>query len=354
MTYVRLLPAVSDEFRFREQSILLIRLGKFGDVIFTLPAVHLVRTAFPRARITFLTYKEYAPLLEGFPGIDAVLTIDKARFRGPTFFTETLSFLWRLNRSRFTLVMDFQGFGETGLLTYLSGAPVRWGRIWRETRRWPFTKAVWDSSQLHQVDKNLDLLKRAGGLVPESICNKFVLPNDALAEALRFFAEHNLDPGRRTLFIQPLTSRADKNWSLEHYIGVARFWRDRGLQVLFGGGPNEKAALEPVRQAGFAVAAGTSPLVSAGLMKLSTLVLGGDTGLLHLAVAMDKRVIMLMRLVKPSTCIPYNHPDWVILPPKGSSISDITPNQVNEACAQALANLEKEVRPENLQQAILR
>ena len=59
------------------QRILLVRLGGFGDVIFTLPAIHLLRTAFPNARITFLVYKEFASLLEGFTGVDAVLTLDR-------------------------------------------------------------------------------------------------------------------------------------------------------------------------------------------------------------------------------------------------------------------------------------
>ena len=60
------------------QNILLIRLGGFGDVLFTLPAVHLVRTSFPEARLSFLVAKEWAPLLGGFPGIESVLELDRA------------------------------------------------------------------------------------------------------------------------------------------------------------------------------------------------------------------------------------------------------------------------------------
>src|SRR5437764_14445064 len=61
--------------------ILLIRLGGFGDVIFTIPAVDLVRTTFPDAKITFLVYKEFASLLQGFAGVDEVLSLNRARYR---------------------------------------------------------------------------------------------------------------------------------------------------------------------------------------------------------------------------------------------------------------------------------
>src|SRR6266478_5662729 len=134
----------------QNQQILLIRLGSLGDVIFTLPAVHLVRTTFPSARITFLIYKEYAPLLEGFAGVDAVMTLDRSRYRSLnplSICAETFSLLGHIARNRFQLAVDFQGFGETGLLTWLSGAPQRWGSVYRPARRWAYTHPVSRNAQ---------------------------------------------------------------------------------------------------------------------------------------------------------------------------------------------------------------
>ena len=56
-------------------------------------------------------------------------------------------------------------------------------------------------------------------------------------------------------------------------------------------------------------------------MALSTLVVGGDTGVVHLAVAMRKRVVMLMRINEPGCCHPFQHPDWGITPPTPKSIT---------------------------------
>jgi ADP-heptose:LPS heptosyltransferase len=328
--------------------ILLIRLGGFGDVVFTLPAVHLVRTAFPGARIAFLVYREFAPLLAGFPGIDSVLTLDRRRYRSlnpVTICAETGSLLGHLARGRFDLVVDFQGFGETGWLTWLSRAPHRWGSVYRSARRWSYTRAVWRNPLAHPIDHDLDVLQQGGGLTSEWIRNEFVPPQTSLDQARRFFATKQLDPERPTLFIQPFTGCGHKNWPLEHYLAVARHWRERGMQVLFGGGPGEQTALAPVLQAGFGVAAGAPPLLSAGLVKLSSIVLGGDTGLMHLAVAMAKRVIMIMTSVHPGACIPFGHQEWAVLPPQGLPAAAVTPAAVNQSCAEALAELGISTQP---------
>src|SRR5262245_57998604 len=158
---------------FDGQEILLVRLGGFGDVIFTLPAVHVLRASFPTARITFLVYKEFASVLEGFPGIHTVLTIDRAayrRFNPIRISADTLALVKRLVGGRFKLVVDFQGFGETGLLTWLTGAPERWGSVYRQNRKWAYTRPVWRNRQLHAVDYHLDLLHLGGGLKPPRVC----------------------------------------------------------------------------------------------------------------------------------------------------------------------------------------
>ena len=148
-----------------------------------------------------------------------------------------------------------------------------------------------------------------------------------------------MDPAKPTLFIQPFTSTSHKNWPLDRYLAAAGLWQRRGLQVLFSCGPAERTALEPAREAGFPTSAGTSLLVTAGLMKLSTLILGGDTGLLHLAVAMDQRVIMMMNSIGPGSAYPFQHPDWTVTPANGQSVAAISTDAVDEACGRTFAAL---------------
>jgi ADP-heptose:LPS heptosyltransferase len=319
-------------------NILLIRLKSIGDIIFTLPAVHVVRENFPRARISFLVSKEHEPLISGFKDVDEVIGLDRALYhrKNPKdVITESFSLLRLLRRKKFALSVDFQGYGETALLTRLTGAPQRWGTAKRRSRSWAYTHGVRRTRRLHPIERNVALLVQ-NGMHRGTIRNEFVLPEPALGQARRFYATHKLLVSRPTLFIQPFTSVQDKNWPLENYLALARHWQSRGIQILFGGGPKESTALESVRGAGFPVSAGVPLLTNAGLMKLSTVVVGGDTGLLHLAIAMNKRVEMLMASAAPGKPHPFPHADWAVTPADGRKISGIETARVIESCRRAL------------------
>ncbi|HLZ54848.1 MAG TPA: glycosyltransferase family 9 protein, partial [Verrucomicrobiae bacterium] len=188
---------------------------------------------------------------------------------------------------------------------------------------------------IHLADWNLSLLRQCGLRVGQ-IRNEFDLPEGALAEAKKFFAENHLDPARPTLFLQPFTSSPHKNWPLENFLALARHFQAQGLQIIFGGGPADRAALEPASASGFVVSAGVPLLVSGGLTKLSRLTIGGDTGLLHLAVAMKKRVLMLMPVAGQT--YPFQHPDWAITPLPGKALAGIDTASIIAACEQAMGS----------------
>ena len=126
-------------------NILLIRLKSIGDILFTLPAVHAVRENFPSAKITFLVSKENASLLRGFRDVNEVIAIDRAALRSgnPLKMTsEFFSLLRRLRTGGFSLVVDFQGYGETAWLARVTGAPQRWGSVYSTGRKWAYTRGL--------------------------------------------------------------------------------------------------------------------------------------------------------------------------------------------------------------------
>jgi ADP-heptose:LPS heptosyltransferase len=75
-------------------------------------------------------------------------------------------------------------------------------------------------------------------------------------------------------------------------------------------------------------------------MKLSTVVVGGDTGLLHLALALGQRIIMLMGPTRPEDFGPYNRFDWTIVSEGSTDIKQIGIERVIEATAAALRERE--------------
>ena len=317
------------------KSILLIRLKAIGDVLLTLPAVAVIRENFPSAKITFLTSQENVSLLRGFREVNEVIALDRAALRSGNprrVASELFHLLRQLRAGKFTLAVDFQGFGETAWLTRLAGAPQRWGCVYSSGRQWAYTHSTHRDSIRHVVETHFNLL-RTGGLKLGEVKNDFLLPADALTAAKKFFNDNFLDSGQPTLFLQPFTSSSPKDWPLENFYTLARYWKSQGWQIIFGGGPADRAKLQRALDAGYAVSAGVPLLVTGGLMKLSTLVVGGDTGALHLAVALKKRVVMLM--VAAGQTYPMQHRDWVIASPE-NSIQDIEVDTVITACTAAV------------------
>ena len=318
--------------------ILVIRLTAIGDVVLTLPAVSALRQNFPAAKITFLTTKENATLLRGFRDADETIVIDRAAFRSGNPWRigrEFFRMLRRLRAGKFSLAVDLQGNGESAWLTRLTGAPQRWGIVHKPGRRHAFTQSVDRRREIHAAEMHLELLKHCG-LKTDLTRNEFFLPADAMDAARNFFAANKIVPEKPTMFLQPFTSSAAKNWPLDNYLALARHSQARGWQVVFGGGPADVAALEPARTLGFVISAGVPLLVTGGLMQLATLTVGGDTGALHLAVAQGKRVVMLMNTNRPGRPHPFRHAEWTLAPTTERKIANISVGEVIAACESAL------------------
>ena len=319
-------------------NILVIRLTAMGDVVLTLPAVSVLRQNFPKAKLTFLTTLENSPLLQGFPEVDEAITLDRAAFRSghpARIAGELFRVVRRLRAGKFSLAVDLHGNGESAWLTRLSGASQRWRQFYRTGRDWAYTRQIESRSDVHPAAAHLYLLQQCG-LNPSPVRNDFVLPDAALSDARAWLAAHRLEPAKPTIFIQPFTSGAHKNWPLENYLAIARYWQSAGRQIIFGGGPGDRAALEPARHEGFAVSAGVPLLVTGGLLQFSALVLGGDTGVLHLAVALGRRVLMVMYLSSPRCPVPFQHPDWTVVAPQPGTIADLSVAEVLAATRAAL------------------
>ena len=296
------------------KKILLIRWKCLGDVLFTLPAFNCLRANFPDSHITYLTSREYAPLLEGFSGLNEVFIVDRTalkKFRAGGL--KELKNLWRgIIGSHYDLVVDLQSYGESAWLAWLTRARERWGLVHRPVRARAYTRAV-KRLHNHPADEFLRLLSECG-LKTDKAENVFAIPADKRAAAKKLFAEFGLSPDRTTVFIQPFTSTPHKNWPLEKWMELAGRLKDLNIQVLFGGGPADRAPLETALLGKFPISAGADLLTSCALTSLCALTVGADTGLIHLANAAGGRVIALEHFGQIH--IPYGHPDWVIAPEK--------------------------------------
>lgn len=325
------------------ENILMIRRGAIGDIIFTLPAYYMLKANFPNSKISFLVKDRYAHVLGGFPDLDKVLLISNKVISSKNILqigAMSAALFHTIRNNHYQLAIDFVGHGEHALLLWLSGIKHRWGTIKsrKPIRQWFYTNTfIRDLPDVHLIDQHLKLLEQ-GGLTPFPVKNQYVVPKDNVEKAKALFHEWKLSPQKLTIFIQPFTGDGvrGKCWPIERYVLLAEYWKSQGLQVVFGGGPAEKEKLNNVASR-FPVAAGQADfLTSVGLTTLSTIVVGGDTGLMHAALAAGKRTVMLVGPTNYLRIGPYRHPEWAVRPQTGNLTEDISVEQVVKATTMAI------------------
>lgn len=275
--------------------ILVIRWKSIGDVVFALPAVNALRARFPAARITFMVSRENAFVPEGFGAVDRVWTLDRAALRGRGVLggmVDVARLLGATRRAGFSLAVDLQGYGETAAFTRWSGAPHRWGYQAGALRSRAYTRSMPRSPGRHPALGHLDLLA-AAGLDGCGVDNTFAIPEAHDAKARQFMAAQGIGAGTTWAYLQPFTSSMAKNWPLDRYQHIAAILRSRGCRLLWGGGDADRRAMLDAGVPGHEMIPPLPRAVVAALLAHASLVVGGDTGFVHLAVALGRPVVMI-------------------------------------------------------------
>jgi lipopolysaccharide heptosyltransferase I len=327
--------------------VLLIRLGAVGDVLRTLPALHLIRTTFPSARITWLVEDLSRDLLAGHPEIDEILRFPRRELRDallrPRLLAGAAASLVRdLRRGRFSVALDFQGSFKSGLLSLLSGAPRRVGFAPGHSRELSFLFTnEWVRPRvrrLNRVERNL-LVAEALGARGDAI--EVILPERpeegrAAVEILR-----GLNPkGAPVVLLSPGTSRRQrsKRWPPDHFARLAALLApDPGVVPVVAWGPGEETLAREVvtGSGGRAVAAPpTSLRLLAALLRRSALFVGADTGPMHLAWSVGCPVLALFGPTDPRLNAPLGSAHVVLR--AGLATAGITPELALEAARRIL------------------
>ena len=302
------------------RKVLLVRLGALGDIVLTIPAQQYLFRTRPETEIHWLAEPAYRPLLSCVPGIHHVWTADtKGWRRRPRRAREVLQLLVSLRAERFDEAIDFQGLLKSATLARFSGARRIRGFSRNEARE-P-TAALFYTDRIsttrderHQLLHHVDLLDPPACQEPISARFPLSLPKgleEKLAGHLRPLAPS------RPLLLNPGAGWETKRWPPERFGELAvRIERELGIPVLFTIGPGEEDLAE--RAASTAGLPGERCLQSdllelAVLCRQSCLMVAGDTGPLHLAVAMGTPTVAILGPALAWRTGPFDPQDEVVV-----------------------------------------
>ena len=282
--------------------ILFIKTSSLGDVIHQMPALTEARKRRPDARFAWAVEEAFAPLVRLHPAVSEVMPVAWRRWRKSLLHGATLreigANMSALRARRYDTVIDTQGLLRSAMIARAARGP-RHGYDSRSIRE-PLASLFYDerhrvSRDLHAVERNRRLIGSVLGYTPEGA------PDYGLDRTrLR-------DTGQRTAVLLHATARPEKEWPEANWISLARSFAKRGLTPLLPwGSDNERARAQRIAaQVPDARVPERAPLDRvARLIAGGELVVGVDTGLLHLAAALGVPLVAIFSGSKPQLTAP--------------------------------------------------
>ena len=309
------------------QNILIIKPSSLGDIVLALPALSALHRNFPDARISWLVRPEFAELLQNHPHLTEIILFDR-KFLGkawyhPRAFGTLISLIWRLRRSKFDAVFDFQGLFRTACLGWLSGCKKRFGMAnAREFARIFYThKTVQDQDSIHLVDYYLKIIKAALQKTEDKTKSskpKFLFPvNPADVDSVnKLLASHDISSKDYVVFV-PGSAHSDKCWPVERFAALTdRISSKFDLPIIAVGTESVNSIVDRIKGktsvpiVNFAGQTSLSELVA--LLKAAKLVVSNDTGPGHIAAALGTPLVMMFSWSNPARIAPYGRPECMI------------------------------------------
>jgi heptosyltransferase II len=277
-----------------------------GDAVMTLPAVASVRAAYPGAHLAILAKPPVTDIYQMFSSADEIIPYE-SEFDNPL---GVLRLAWRLRQKKFDAAILLQNAIEAAIIARTAGIGVRAGYN-SDGRGFLLTHAIRRPAaifKIHQIDYYLEMVKALGCANVDRAMHLETHISPAVAEGVlrRHFPEHS----RIIMGIAPgATYGPAKRWLTERFAETGdRLSRDLSAQaVLFGGKADRETAEQVRKQAhtGMINLAGVTSLEeTVYLISQCRLFVSNDSGLMHVAGALNIPTVAIFGSTNPATTSP--------------------------------------------------
>ena len=260
--------------------ILIVRFSSIGDIVLTSPVIRCVKTKYPNAEIHFLSKTVFLPVIENNPYLYKCWGINSA-------LNEVLE---DLKHEKFDLLIDLhKNLRTLDLKRQLKVKSTTFNKL--NLKKWLLTNFKLNVlPQEHIVDRYLDSVKKYG------------VENDN--KGLDFFIDENenieiknLIPELNQKFVVLVCGAAHNTKNLTSELSIKLLQKLDFPIVLIGGKAEiDKGDLivhELKKQNVYNLCGKLSLGESASIIKQSVLVITPDTGMLHIAAALNKKIISI-------------------------------------------------------------
>ena len=282
------------------ENILVVKLSAIGDVIHALPVSYAIKEQYPEVHLTWVVEQAAYAILADNPCIDELILFEKAKFRSiGGFLREIGPFRRRLRTRRYDASLDLQGLFKSAAIAWNAGAKLRIGTAnMREGAHLVSRPVRGAHAEGHIVERYLDVARALGCRVGEVRFPVSVSDRDRMA-ADTLLAREGVQEGRPFVAFAVGANWPNKRWPVEHFAALAdRLYHAHYVPVLVGGGRLDETLAEDILRASeippVNLVGRTNLKQLAHVFTRAALVLGGDTGPVHLAAGLRVPTVMLM------------------------------------------------------------
>jgi lipopolysaccharide heptosyltransferase I len=295
------------------ERFLVVRLGSLGDIVHTFPAIAGLRKSFPTAEIVWLTHPRWVELAACSGLATEICPVDSRDL------ASVRATIGKLRSRKWDAAIDYQGLWKSAFLPFFGGAPKRIGFSSATIREFGVPILYTDSvvcRTLHIADQNGELSLRAGAKQPVGCVSLQVAEDDALRVST------DLVKAGLTQYIvlSPGGGWRSKCWPPDRFGALSeKIRKELGLPCVINYGPGEETLASEVQGA-----SGEAKAISydgemgtlRALLRGAQCIVGGDTGPLHLAVALNTPAVALFGPTDPVRNGPYPSGEIVLRSPK--------------------------------------
>ena len=278
-------------------SILIIKPSSLGDIVHTLPAVALIREAHPRARITWVINPEFAPLLRGNSDVDHVHIFPRGDFQGLGAPGGFFAWLKQTKKIQPDVALDFQGLLRSAIIAKASGATEVYGMSdGREGSRFFYHRVAKVNRREHAVERYLKLAELAGAKIGEAL--RCPLPT---GDPLPRFDEYP-----PFILLHPFARGDGKSLSNAVIEEICRAFAPTRIVIV---GKSQRKI--DIAENCIELTNQTSILQLIRLIRVAQFVISADSGPMHVAAAVNDRLLSIHTWTNPRRVGPYNPDAWI-------------------------------------------
>lgn len=271
--------------------VLLVKTSSLGDVIHNLPVASDLRHHFPNADIHWMVEEQYVPIVAMHPAVDRIIPIALRRWRKAPWslanWREFLKARHALRRYRYNAIIETQGLLKSALFAKLAKGPVH--GFGAKTAREPLASRFYDARyefapEEHKIQRYRRVAARAFSYQVDNFIDYGIAPR---------VANPQLIEGPYCVLLHS-TARSAKLWKEAHWLQLIERLNDAGVGCILPWGNDSELRRSDrlaVRGGRTLVAPKLSLDQLAALIADAQLVVGVDTGLMHLAAAFSRPVV---------------------------------------------------------------